>query len=726
MMKKLLSLCAAALLVLPAPVLAVSAADAPGAQNGVYTYLTDDFEDYNEGLICSATADQATILSGLVKNLEGKSISDIWNFQNNKHPKSTFSLEKVKDRNGNDAKAVKMSVYEKSTGVKFSPKITQSKGEQYYVLKAWIKNGSSTDDAFNYMRFHTGVRISKTQVMGTATGSPSSAYGHPYGWNEFMFVVDTNTGVMDVVINNRITGIKVSNDNYKNFSYACSLGFDECYDTERAKNAWFDSVDVYGVNPNENKLTYTKAAPKSSADKLVLEFSNPVTLTQENISLSGGAAVTDVSFENGKYYVSLSGLEPMMEYTVNLNGVQDVFGHALSEGFTFTTEAAPRIPYAAEDFEDGSFDAEKFVANNAASTQGDTYTWSVVDTVKNDGSATKALKLNIHRKADTGNAAYASGANFKLKNSVKSNQYFVYKANMRFGEADGSNFVNQVVFCGVALKNDGSATYNGKNYPNLFERGKWFDVMVTIYLDPDAPANNTAYPSKAYLSINGKYVGEGSHNLFNGQVADGRAVFNGIYPNNNLADCNLYIDDIDIYTIAEEQPAASEALATDRGLSFRTEHPLTDLDASKITATVNGQPAEVEVVSAVNGVYSVVLSKAVKAGDEISVTVNNVTDMAGNTLTSQQLSATAGEAGAVKVAKNTVGGLTFLSVNSTYAAKPGLLFIASYDGDRLSAISVQEVELNPGLNYYKAAVGDGVVKAILVDSYDSLRPLLKQ
>ena len=57
------------------------------------------------------------------------------------------------------------------------------------------------------------------------------------------------------------------------------------------------------------------------------------------------------------------------------------------------------------------------------------------------------------------------------------------------------------------------------------------------------------------------------------------------------------------------------------------------------------------------------------------------------------------------------------------------MFFASYDAEkRLVGVDSQEVVLQPGVQYFKSAAVDGAstVKAILVDSYAGLKPLMAQ
>lgn len=392
MLKKLFALAAAALLAaaITAQVSALPSTGAltvTGKEKGVDIYQEDDFEDYNEGVICSATADQATILSDSVKNSKGVSITNIWNFRNNNKSESTISLETVTDRNGNAAKAIQMSIAEANTNtaVAFWPKISLNRGKRYYVVKAWIKNGTSADDAYNGLCFHSSMYIRRTTASNSAQTltSPIKAYD----WNEYMFVADTQTGNMQMVVNGEITEIEVSNNSYKDFNYLKTLAFNAWYDSARTKTAWFDSVAVYGVDSFDTALASSlpKDGERSAArsDEIRLDFSG-APLDQESleaITVSAGGvpvSIESVSCENGSCTIRLT--EKMAEFTqyeVDYSGVRSCFGIEVGgKSLRFTTTGRVRLAQESaftkvnavesseiEKLENGLIEAELTVSN---------------------------------------------------------------------------------------------------------------------------------------------------------------------------------------------------------------------------------------------------------------------------------------------------------------------------------------------------------------------------
>lgn len=745
MIKKLISLCSTTLLILSAPMIPASAQTIENQQgeNGIYTYLSEDFQDFNTGMISDATG-AGEPLTYDVTDSSGRKITDVLTLYNTKASTATFSLEEITEEDGNRNKVLQFTQQTNGPGPKAGwrlknvPKAADKK--DYLVIQTKIMNGgndasNTNNKPFNYMYgISSNVRISNASVqLANLSGITGSAPVPANEWYEYMLVFNTATKEMQVVIDGQPTAIKatITDDLYTNlggryFSDPASTN----YIGEEKKVALFDEYHVYGVAAGENKLTCT--GKQGEGNTAVWEFSNPVSLTEDNITVSGGATVSGITYADGKYTVSLANTEAASSYTVTLNNVSDVFGHTLSnESVTVNTVAVPRTHYGSDDFEDGALSAD-FTQGDGAPVGG-TATWSVTDTMKNDGSPTKAYMVDIVRSGDSGKVTLNNCKLVPAKGSFKSNRYFVFKAKLRFGEPDGSNAAESVNFCGTTVRRDGAVTVSsgvslsGQNetYNDCFRSGDWAEVTAAIYLDP-AVSNGA---TKAYISIDGKYICEYKHNLNAGAVLSGRA---GIMTITGASEdvSRLYIDDISMYTIDKEPVAAELLSVADSALRFTTEHALVGFAPESVkSVTVDGIPAAVSAVSENNGVYSVILSDPVAVGSEVSVLLECVTDVAGNTSQLLELSGEAEAPAIVKSSLRAADGMDFLTVNSACQKQESVLFFASYDAEkRLVGVDSQEVVLQPGVQYFKSAAVDGAstVKAILVDSYAGLKPLMAQ
>lgn len=363
MLKRLFTLLTAAFLLASCAV-GASAFTIDGSETGVVTYRAEEgFEDYNEGIICSATAEEQNIMSGEVKNKDGVSISDIWGFQNIKQANSFFSLEEV-ERDGAPTKAIRMEIGETNTlnNVKFWPKIPASADakKRYYIVKADIKNGSDNSNGFDWLSYQGTLKIQKTQAIRLTNGTVPIPI-KPFDWNEYIFITDIKTGELKFVVNGEIAEESLTNDSYKTFGYVTGMGFIHYYDPVKQKVAWFDNVAVYGADTLESVFESSNPANgvtgAAQTDEIKLNFSGASVDEDslQNITVTAGgspAEIKSVTCENNVCTIRLSEkMEAFTEYAVDFSKVSSEFGIEIGEEkgkLTFTTTGPVQLSIAAD------------------------------------------------------------------------------------------------------------------------------------------------------------------------------------------------------------------------------------------------------------------------------------------------------------------------------------------------------------------------------------------
>ena len=219
-------------------------------------YQYDDFGGYTytNGVILENTKkEQIATATGNVKSKDGASIDTLWTFTAGTSL-AQIGLETV-TKNAKDDTALYISQKGSASwnNTRFAVRQDVAKkiytdGYRYAVLKADIKNGTSSQDVVPGIRFFRSeeLDLSKKMVAGQEINQ--------YGWNEYIFIIDRDDKCINVVINGVLAPNSVTpTDYFNNFAGLNHSGFSVCnYASPTAETKiWFDDVSLYGANSLE-------------------------------------------------------------------------------------------------------------------------------------------------------------------------------------------------------------------------------------------------------------------------------------------------------------------------------------------------------------------------------------------------------------------------------------------------------------------------------------------
>lgn len=660
--------------------------------------------------------------------------------------------------------------------------VANNNKKDYVVLKARMKNALTTDDSAyangtRFMSLRGGInnvmirgwndalkaRPDYVGLTSDTTAYTDSTYKHYLdrgAWFDYMLIVSTTPTeegeyAFQVVVDGEVTPVKgTTTENWASIMQYRRIG-----DVSDKGKLYIDDLAYFGVSKAENDLTCTPVF-NTADNTMTLEFCNPTSLDANNITITDGddattESVSAVTFADGKFTVAFSGLEAGTQYSVTVTGASDVYDNTYNnaaEPFTFTTAYPPQIEIVREGFEGETYDTEKLLGAPSLAADTQTYTWAAVSTVDNSGASEDAVKLTITNKiaGEKTTSGMSSGGQFRLKSLIydySGNRYFVSKGKIRFGEPGGVNPIDRGVFFWAEFRNSGSVSAGGNVVENVFTPGEWTEVESVVDLATAQPVANTTdrYSCTAKLMVNGKYVCDYPVQMFRTAEKDKTtgqygfaahhysAIMYNIYSTGGLDYSCVYLDDLELYTVDQIAPyAVSGAAAADQSISFASgEFSLLNAKATSgdknltkdnFAVTVGGAAKTVDSVIVANGLYTVVLTEEIPAGAQVVLTPVNVCDTIGTKLDGS-ISATAGSK-AMSGIKQAIGTAKFLTVTSSHTTQTGVLFVATYENNRLKDVKTQEVTIYPGTNYYVANVEGDTYKMILLNSVEQVRPLI--
>lgn len=651
--------------------------------------------------------------------------------------------------------------------------IKNDTSSEFFVISAKMMNGGTdtADSGFNNFKVGSkSVKVTQNSIAYDTSNTTKNEDAvaptiNQHEWFDYMLVFKRTSETVTVseeektvyswqaVLNGEPTELKGTfTENLPSVIAYRPIG-----ETSTNGVMMIDNLAYYGVDVDAEEFGNNYTVTDNNDKTITVKFDNPTTLKAEHIKVmdASGTVVTDanpsISFADGKFTVKFEGLETITDYTATITGATDVFGYtAETKTFDLKIAAEPRDVYLTEDGSDNTTH-EKLKLQPAAAADKVNVVWAQDSTALDaDGKTNGAIKATITDKTEETISSEAEITGGQLMNTewptgAWGGKRFVTKARLRFGEADGTNAPSQMVFANVVLFSNGAVRRNDStlwdgtvlaktSVDGLYEAGKWFDVEAVVDLDvPDQEnVDGKTYANVVYktsFSINGKHIFDVGNTYT--QNDDGtvklhqyQMLVRNIKPVAG-ADYNcVYVDDISMYAISKEKAEATVLSAADKSVQFKTEHALKDFAAAKLSATVNGNAATISDVAVNNGIYSVILENALAAGDEVVIT-SNIADVVGNKLT-ETIKATAGSPTISKLSLNSSGNLRFLTLNSSYTSKDAVLFIATYDGNKLDSIKKIDVTVKPGTNYYKATVSGSYVRTFLFSSVDTLMPLMAE
>lgn len=747
MIKKLFSLISVAAILVTIAVPMASAeyktAYSEGS-NGKYVYFSDDFDSYvdtsedGNGLIASydSTTSKTVVSTTVVDtSAENATIGSRYEFAN-ANANYTISLSDV-EKNGSTTKAINIHRVATTSTTKPDWNVRMRKTDivsgdtckNYVVLQASIKNGTSSTNAFAGMSVMRNFSIKGTTVGdgGLGTGSTTeTASIKQYDWNDYMFVVDKAKAQTTVVLNGEVTDV-VGNASTCDAPADVHNGFGmySDYGNSQIKDVWIDDYTVYEIDPTVYKATCTAT---QKGNTLVLEYTSPISaLTTDDVTVTNEEEATitpsAITFADGKYTISFADgdIEPLGKYNIKVAAKTDIFGATIGEAtYVLTGVGKERQEYVNESFDNGTYDSTKITLENGSKGT-HLFNWTVEQTEMADGSLGYAAKMTItNPEAENGKTSETSndGAGRILAaQHIGTNNYYVIKAKMRMGEADGTKAIKSLQVAKATINSTDAAS------------GQWMDVMVTVPLTTLPESGNLEVTTQ--VSVNGEYKGTSTHLLTASGVNYYRGGILFLHTRGGSEEETLYVDDLEIYTIHMEEPTATVVSAADKSVQFKTEHALTNVSTTdgdttqyNFDATVNDESVAITDIAVNNGLYSVVLDKELAVGDKVVLTPNGIVDVTGNILTGD-ITATATAPTTQKVSFNESGNVRFLTVNNTYTSKAATAFIATYDGNKLNKISVKKLDLKPGTSYVAASVDGENARAFLFGT-DTLVPLIEE
>lgn len=369
MLRKLLILMLAVLLI--CPTISVGAQESAS----VKMYITDDFEKYtypetSDGTIRinESGASNGGTASGVVKNEDEKAIENIWEFVTYGF-KAKAGLETI-ERKGVPTKAVYLETLgsgNANNNVRFGVKSDMAKsvvtdGYRYAVLKLDIKNGSSESDYVGDIRF---FRDSKLKISKSTIGSTQI---NEYDWNEYIFILDTQSFTVSLAVNGVMTDI-IATPTESYFTNLAGLNHSglSMYSVSSGAKIWFDNASLYGTNsintvidssvPEDGVLNAARSDEiviKLKGSEVVTELtSGNVTVTKTNDDVTDAAvSVADVTYNKEENTIKITLSEKTDEstyYTVNLPEIKNVFACiSPASNITFRTTGPVKLDLATE------------------------------------------------------------------------------------------------------------------------------------------------------------------------------------------------------------------------------------------------------------------------------------------------------------------------------------------------------------------------------------------
>lgn len=570
----------------------------------------------------------------------------------------------------------------------------------YFVLKADVKNGDNDANACVYLMTMRGIRYNNATLEKITGTWDNYSIKNARGWNNWMFIGDKANAKMYVVLNGEIIDVVCESSDYTTAEKFYGSQFSTVY--SKGGTVYIDNMEMYGIKKEytSNNCTIT---PNAENGQVEISFTNPTKLTADNIMISGDteAKVSDLSFENGKYIATLSGIAANSSYSVGVLETADIFGvksEFASEMFsTGSVEMAKTYlstdaRYTGkEDFEHynttGVFMSE--TGDNVAITDNNTGTkiediWSIttgtnglVETSLVKEDANTMLKMFV---ADVGSTDEQTNI-LQMKpdkdwtNETKGKIY-VYSAKFKSGGENETPFHSTSFGGGLRIYfKDGTAGFGSKQV-KAFEPKEWVDFKYVIDWTGDV--------MKHYAVFNGVLIDTYSGDLVRDNVSSiwqSSPRFAQIYAAKNTTNCTIYFDDIETYTTSGIINNLTAEIAKDNvkcgeGAYVKFNFPVATLDVS----SVNGA-TKTERLS--DGSWNISFASALSEGEN-TITLSNVTDIYGNTLKTQTLTFNVVSGGTFEgiTSRNAADGkVSVTTYNSGAPITDAIIAVAGYDND---------------------------------------------
>lgn len=641
---------------------------------------------------------------------------------------SGTSLTVQADPANSSNKVLKMTTPAGTSGLNFfnmkDSALTDS--VDYFVFGFDMRNGDDSSSAFSYMGYGDNIRIDETDIYNNNGLGEKAALGSAK-WNNIKLVFDKAATTMYIVVNGVVTNVTATNADFS--SYATKIMYrylsPQYTNYSRANVAYFDNMEIYGVNKSDSLLTFENVA--STDNKIHLKFSTPVKLAASNVTINGNAA-DSVTYSDGEYIVSYSGIVANTTYSVALTNVAGVFGNTLSTTLDVSkgaiTETKNYLPaiysdgttwfLGHDDFEGysgtGVIGSENYVTskdivrtsdsrpieniyNVEVSTSG-MYS-SLVQTTDKDGNATKALEYH----QDTVSASDGITSIFQPKPDYDwtvdtANKYYVYHIDMKSGGGTESAFYSTSFDYGLTLYfGSGTVTYAGKTVENAFTPGAWFSFDYIIDRTTSTPTH--------YCLINGKLIGSKVQALESKAIKNSSPRFNQFYSPKNTANTSMYLDNIAIYTVSGitnnlTASLASTSVKAGAGVAVKFAEAVKGFTADNIEVSGNTVKS---VTAQSDGSYLVEFVNPFDVGSQ-SITVKNVTSVYGNTLTSSALAFTVVSGGTIEkisaLTNDAAGNITVSTYNDG-AVSTAMILVGEYDSNgKLVKAALQNASVGIG------------------------------
>lgn len=594
----------------------------------------------------------------------------------------------------------------------------------YFVLKADVKNGDDLDSATPYLKLMRTIRLNNGGGLSTNVSSVTGAHTltDKYGWNEYMFIGEKSTGKFYVVINGEIAGISGTSNDYKTQEKFYGLQFDTEYATNvLADNStiYFDNMEMYGLKSGECGNECTVTTPTDS-NKVEISFTHPTTLTTSDLSVmgNGDVSVANLTFENGKYVAEISGMEANSDYMITVAAVTSIFGaESLLTTKTFSTSTmalSKTYLAAAGDRFSGSEDFEHYSGLGTYVSADSTKVVAITDTAK--GTDIKNIWSNS--TGENGGVEYAlvkEDDNTMLKISVPGEATVVEKDGKKCGEAttifqpsdpngftDWTNLATGKVYVysakfksggeneapfyltsfgsGLSIYfGSGLAGFEGKTV-KAFEPKTWVDFKYVI--------DCTGTTTKHYAIFNDVLIASKEVETY--AIKSSSPRFAQIYATTGAENTSLYFDDIEIYTTLGTAKNLTAEIAKDNvkcgeGAYVKFNFPVATLEASSVIGAV-----KTEYLS--DGTWNIAFANALSVGEN-KITLENITDIYGNTLESTELSfnvVSGGKFEGITGKSVSNGTVTVKTYNSGAKVENVNIAVAGYEGNKLTGIEVKK------------------------------------
>ncbi len=652
--------------------------------NKKFGYQKVDFENYNVGDVVITTPKsgpgQFSADGKLYGCVEGDTTNESAEFviagdENNKYIKIT-------DKAPGGADYLNFKMMNKDTAL--------NDDMDYFVLKADIKNGDEQSNALPYLGLFRNIRFNNSGKLADTANKNSYQLPKSYDWDEYMFVADKANGVMYTVVNGVIADIVCTDGAYKTANNFYTVQFSTMY-SSGVGTFYVDNMEMYGIKAEESKNICTVTPPAPGSSSLGISFNYPTKLEKDNIIIAGGAAVANLSFENGKYIAELSGLAANNEYTVIINSVENIFGvesETLVTSFTTSDLEMEKTYLKTDDRFNGKEDFEHY--NNIGIIESAMN--STVDIVSNV-SGKNIKDIWPTSTGSQGGVEYSlvkEGDNTVFKIGVpgiaKSGEYstilqpkpdvnwsketagkvYVYSAKFKSGGENESPFylANIDGYLNIYCQ-DGRVGFTGKKLYKAFEPGEWVDFKYIVDCTGDT--------MKHYAIFNGRVIDSYEKNI---EIKNGNPRFGGSYAVGGAENCSLYFDDIEIYTTLgisgnlKAELVKAEAKPGE-GAVVKFNYPVLGFT----TANVSSADEIDDVKQLSDGSWQIRFKAPLAAGSH-SVVLSGISDVYGNTLDSAELSF------------NVVSGGSFEGISRMYVTANNVVIETSNTGAPIENASV--------------------------------------